>query len=242
MKNKIKSDTNYAFTLAEVLITLAIIGIVAALTLPTLIQSYKKNVVETRLAKFYSTINQAIQLSEIDNGDKVSWNIMDVIIEDGTYKQEGITAQEWYNKYLSKYIKVLKAEPSQTIEQKFNIYFLDGSMVTFAGSSWNFYPDAKDYKEHEVVDGDNSYIDRNRDTVGQKSFTFYFRPYDSGNKYTYKKGVEPYLSSAFSGTNAELKNNSALGCNKNATNEPAYCTELIRRNGWKIPNDYPFKF
>ena len=31
-----------AFTLAEVLITLGIIGVVAALTLPTLIQNYKK--------------------------------------------------------------------------------------------------------------------------------------------------------------------------------------------------------
>ena len=49
-----------AFTLAEVLITLGIIGVVAAMTLPALIQSYANTVVETRLAKFYSTINQAI--------------------------------------------------------------------------------------------------------------------------------------------------------------------------------------
>lgn len=32
-----------AFTLAEVLITLGIIGVVAALTMPTVIQNYKKN-------------------------------------------------------------------------------------------------------------------------------------------------------------------------------------------------------
>lgn len=31
----------YGFTLAEVLITLGIIGVVAALTIPTLIQNYK---------------------------------------------------------------------------------------------------------------------------------------------------------------------------------------------------------
>ena len=51
-----------AFTLAEVLITLGIIGIVVALTLPTLIQNHRNQVVETRLKKFYSTINQAITL------------------------------------------------------------------------------------------------------------------------------------------------------------------------------------
>ena len=33
----------FGFTLAEVLITLGIIGVVAAMTLPTLIQNYKKN-------------------------------------------------------------------------------------------------------------------------------------------------------------------------------------------------------
>ena len=38
-----------AFTLAEVLITIGIIGIVAALTLPTLIGNYRKSAVENKL-------------------------------------------------------------------------------------------------------------------------------------------------------------------------------------------------
>ena len=39
------------FTLAEVLITLGIIGIVAALTIPQLISNYQKKVVPIRLKK-----------------------------------------------------------------------------------------------------------------------------------------------------------------------------------------------
>ncbi len=62
-----------AFTLTEVLITLGIIGIVAALTLPMLTAHYRKRVIETRLKKFYSTINQAIELSEVKNGPKEHW-------------------------------------------------------------------------------------------------------------------------------------------------------------------------
>lgn len=58
------------FTLAEVLITLGIIGVVAAMTLPALIQKNNNKVVETRLKKFYSAINQAIMLAENDYGDK----------------------------------------------------------------------------------------------------------------------------------------------------------------------------
>ena len=53
-----------AFTLAEVLITLGIIGVVAALTIPNVVSNYKKKVVETRLAQLYSVLNQAVELSE----------------------------------------------------------------------------------------------------------------------------------------------------------------------------------
>ena len=42
-----------AFTMAEVLITLGIIGIVAAMTLPALVAKYQKNVTSNRLKKKY---------------------------------------------------------------------------------------------------------------------------------------------------------------------------------------------
>ena len=41
------------FTLAEVLITLGIIGVVAALTIPSLMTAYNKHITETRLKKFF---------------------------------------------------------------------------------------------------------------------------------------------------------------------------------------------
>lgn len=67
MMNKSK----FGFTLAEVLITLGIIGIVAAITIPGLITKYRRSVVETKLKKFYSTMNQAIRHSIADNEDIV---------------------------------------------------------------------------------------------------------------------------------------------------------------------------
>lgn len=50
-----------AFTLAEVLITLGIIGIVAALTMPSLIANYKKQEYVTQLKKAVSTIEQGFR-------------------------------------------------------------------------------------------------------------------------------------------------------------------------------------
>ena len=37
--------------------------------------NHRKSVVETRLAKFYSVMNQAITQSEVENGDKSTWTI-----------------------------------------------------------------------------------------------------------------------------------------------------------------------
>ena len=63
-----------AFTLAEVLITLGIIGVVAAITLPTMIAKSKKRVVETQLKEYYSMMNQAFKLAENDYGDMGGWD------------------------------------------------------------------------------------------------------------------------------------------------------------------------
>lgn len=238
----IKKPQNEAFTLAEVLITLAIIGVVAALTIPNLVQNYKKAVVGTKLAKFYSMINQAIARSEIDNGDKITWDVM-YHISHGELSQEGISAKEWYEKYLARYIQVLKTEETNTHEEVFNVYFPDGSMVGIWGGHMVYYPNSKDYEEQQLATDDGEeYTDRKREDSGIKYFLFIFSPYRTNNKWTYNKGVEPYMPYDFDGTTEALKNNPAIGCRQDVTNERAYCTELIRRNGWKIPKDYPLKF
>ena len=63
-----------AFTLAEVLITLGIIGIVAAMTMPSLIQNHQKRLTAERLKKMYTTLRTAIDLAELDNGERENWS------------------------------------------------------------------------------------------------------------------------------------------------------------------------
>ena len=50
-----------AFTLAEVLITLGIIGVVAAMTMPALIANHRKTVLKTQFKKAYSELQQVNQ-------------------------------------------------------------------------------------------------------------------------------------------------------------------------------------
>lgn len=58
MKNIFRK--NYAFTLAEVLITLVIIGVIAAMTVPSLMNNTNKKENIVRYKKAISTINQAL--------------------------------------------------------------------------------------------------------------------------------------------------------------------------------------
>ncbi len=74
-----------AFTLAEVLITLAIIGVVAAMTIPTLMKNYQKSLVEKRLVNTYAVIVNMFKLAEVDHGDPSKW---------GMDKFAGITSQD----------------------------------------------------------------------------------------------------------------------------------------------------
>ena len=58
-----------AFTLAEVLITLGIIGVVAALTLPTLIEHHKEKVILTKLSQTQSLLAQTFKLAQANDED-----------------------------------------------------------------------------------------------------------------------------------------------------------------------------
>lgn len=83
------------FTLAEVLITLGIIGVVASLTIPNVIAGYEKQVTISKLQKVSSILNQAFRFSEIDNGESVYWNI------------DSNKATEYFSKYYKPYLKIL---------------------------------------------------------------------------------------------------------------------------------------
>ena len=90
MKNNFKEKT--AFTLSEVLITLGIIGIVSALTIPTIIKKYNAVQTISKLKQAHSLLNNAYLLSVIDNGRYAQWEI-------------GNNAEVYINTYFKPYFK-----------------------------------------------------------------------------------------------------------------------------------------
>ena len=139
-----------AFTLAEVLITLGIIGVVAAITIPSLITKYRISVLENAYKKMDSTIDQAILLAKTDIGID---DFAKSASNDGIYNYRYYETvffkylppmEELTNKYLLNY---KSTNFSNTAESSVvNGFFAnppyilrDGSRIYFTVNSWKMY-------------------------------------------------------------------------------------------------------
>lgn len=63
----------FGFTLAEILIVMSIIGLVAEATIPVLVQKFDERVTVIRVKKAYSMLSQAYSLATIENGSASEW-------------------------------------------------------------------------------------------------------------------------------------------------------------------------
>ena len=83
-----------AFTLAEVLVTLGIIGVVSAMTVPALMQNHQRKTYVTQLHKFYNELSQALLQYQTDR------NALNL-------KEAGLNSQEALDSFFKEYFKVI---------------------------------------------------------------------------------------------------------------------------------------
>ena len=98
-----------AFTLAEVLITLGIIGVVAAMTIPTLIANYQEKQIVSQLSKAFQTLSNAYQMMQIEYGPVSTWSLRNtqVVDDDGNITYDRYS-QNLVAERLKKYLRVEK--------------------------------------------------------------------------------------------------------------------------------------
>ena len=222
-----------AFTLAEVLITLGIIGVVAAMTIPTLMANHRKKVVETKLEKIYSVMNQAINLTNAEYGDVTNW-----IIDCGSSNSPTCSINEvenWFNSTIGKHLETLKTGKTKNkTDDILLIYLKDGSILGVT----NYIYDMVFYVNSDAISNARS---------GKNYFLFRFNPIllshqnneeaQKDLKYSLKPTFEPY-SNYWNGTREQLIDGHSFSCAQNH----AFCAKLIQYDGWKISKDYPVKF
>lgn len=203
------------FTLAEVLITLGIIGVVAALTMPSLIENHRKKEVVTKLKAFNSIMGQAFQMSKEENGDWATWDSSNDIYKwDGTLT--GNAQLEWLKKYVLPYIKTTEVS---SIDQYAVVGLPNGTGFSNYNKHYFFCLKFKDCKE--ITETWNS---RDR-------FIFQFTP---------DEGFHPYTDRNDFTSREDIMNNprGAHACNK--TKGTGLCAKLIEYDGWEIRKDYPW--
>lgn len=167
------SKIQLGFTLAEVLITLGIIGVVAAMTLPTLIQKYKERETVSRVNQFYSMFSQAYLMAIREHGTFDQWGLNAGKLETD---EEGVTRAgaeyiESWNRFfeiMGKYLKHTSFEPltseyiakkdgvSDEINIKRGLQLANGiaiRSVWFYGSVGNCKPNTKCGDLYIVTDG-----------------------------------------------------------------------------------------
>lgn len=128
----------FAFTLSEVLITLGVIGVVAALTIPGLIQMYRRHEVEAKLQENYSKLAQCMKsiLNEYDVDDFTGtelyipvwdhhWIYTDKLVEQ--MKKHMKIVQVYDNKGIGAYkpIKMCMDGKNPPRTYKDNVYYID---------------------------------------------------------------------------------------------------------------------
>ncbi len=207
-----------AFTLAEVLITLGIIGIVAAMTLPALITKYQKHVTVNRLKHAYSVLSQAVKLSEVSNGSIDDWDWSAAYLN-----SEAL--EIWLKQYMCPYMKY--TEISNSDSEKTTIKIANGTTFTFKANSET-----------------NIHVFVQLSPKNQERNTFVFliqKGLNNRHLVLNKSGVWPYSYSATgidTNTRAFWKDNTSYGCNRNG--KKYLCAGLIMYDGWQIKDDYPW--
>ena len=88
---------NCGFTLAEILITLGVIGVVAAMTLPSLIKNYNNYITAQKLKKAYNTLYNGIRMAEAEHGPMKDW-----------VKGSEIEVYSYFDTYFKPYFKGAK--------------------------------------------------------------------------------------------------------------------------------------
>lgn len=111
-KNMNTSKKRLAFTLAEVLIVMSIIGIIAEMTIPSLMSNIRKTQFQTQLKKEYAVFNQALIMIGTDSGGDFSSALTSAGIS--ATNGQASDSQAWLNLLATKMNVVKTCPPGNT--------------------------------------------------------------------------------------------------------------------------------
>lgn len=254
------------FTLAETLVTIVIVGVVAALTVPLTIKNYQRHYTEVKLKQAYNIITNALKSAEADYGYMTTWDLSeynqaylpDNSQQSGTRISDALTL--FMAKYFAPYLKLLKPYNNSMIRLKDVGYkngwkYSDGSSLR----GQNQYSDiiflqngmvimtliGANYQNNSFIGTSiYYYIDidgpKGANTLNKDIFQFQTL-FAKNAPIVFASGLYNWSYNNETGkvtvTGMKSLAQSKTACLNN--HKSSTCGAWIESNGWKIPDDYP---
>lgn len=254
------------FTLVEVVLTLSIIGVIAATTIPTMIHYTNKKATIEQLKKSAATLNQAIYNATITNGELNTWswqtddgifNIMQNVITPRLnvgYMCSGSTGTNSHCVYKIQTLGGNEEDIDKAFIAKTRVLLNDGSLVAFTDANSFLSPDSS-----EGDDGDDDSIDKPTNSVcnwggNPKTLCGVFMVDVNGNKKPNMVGKDIFYYGVYlSGTVLPYGANEGdefIEQNCTAGSSGTTCAAKITRNSWDVcysncgnnESPYPVRF
>lgn len=252
-KQSCKFIKHAAFTLAEVLIVLGIIGIIAELTIPTLMTSFQQQSTVVKLKETYSILNNALGMAKVEYGTDIGqWTIKN------SSDQEAATS--FTETYLLKYIKTVEiCGTSNAANCTYNIYDLNNP-----GNVFDTRCGAAGFYTFKLINGvllSVIFWDSSSNILANDRFVVFIdvnaqdKPNIMGKDIFLvepggdfggpdKNKLVPYGHSTSRSRSCYLTGSceydwSGIACNK-TTGNGGMCMALIMVDSWQIKDDYPW--
>ena len=228
---------NKGNTLAEMLITLVVIGVVFTISMGIFVADHNKNQTVVRLEKSFSTFSRAFIQSAAQNGSPETWVVSNQLSEKSSY--------QFFERYLKPFL-ILSKDCKNSTEGSCDFVFkeLNGTEKSLNSTWARFYLNDGTFVGLQARGGDKYrvvylYVDTNGkkrlNVVARDIFMLeYWLQNDDYPEYVGKLYPYGHEYSKFQLTSTDNENN----CNP--TKNGNYCAALIIKDNWQIVEGYPW--
>ena len=240
------------FTLAEVLITLTIIGVIAAITIPNLMQVWKKHEVEVGVKEAYSILANTLKMAQAEGDGGIS----DMVETAFKLNSDQYDAYTYFTeKYLLPYLKYTKTCNVSVSQAECGI-FTDTILKEIDGRQTSAGSLHSDYR-YRVLLQNGMFLSVGNSRAGTGPITFHFdinggkgpnkiahdiffftiQGTTCTNSNDYYCPQKDFIIGGYEGTSKHVYDSADLCTTANGGD----CAVFIQKNGWKIPDNYPVK-
>ena len=195
------------FTLAETLLTLGIIGVVAVITIPTVVSKFQEKVLKSQFKATYSILNQAFRLANYESGTDYYKCYSLQGTENGAHYFVYDECREFYNSFLNN-LKQIEWERNTGVSVPYKTkteVLAEGGDVTNSACSFGYIGPIE---RHVLSNGSILFLNNTQASMSQQHL--YMTVDINGKKGPNKWGYDVFYLSPTKSANGSLRIDEAI--------------------------------